>query len=355
MHILHTESSNGWGGQEIRILKEAVGLRASGNFQISFAVVRGAKLGAYAQKEGFCVIEINFKRSQSFLALWQLCRMIKKQKIDVVNTHSSLDAWLGGLAARMMGKKVVRTRHLSTPIRGGINARLLYNRLADFVVTTSSAIIPEIKEKACLPSHRIRCIATGVEPFEIASSAAQEFRRSIGVKEGEILVGTVCVVRSWKGIQDLIGAAKLLRGNPQFKWVVVGGGYIHHFQPLVDADLPFVFTGHLEDPRPAFAALDIFALLSTAHEGISQASLQAAFLKKPLVTTRVGGLTEVCRDGETGFVVRVGSPESVVEAVIKLGEDEGLRNRMGEAGYGLVMEKYTQRQMLEQMALVFSG
>jgi glycosyltransferase involved in cell wall biosynthesis len=355
MHILHTESSNGWGGQEIRILKEAMGLRASGKFQISFAVARGAKLGDYARKEGFDVIEIDFKRSKALLALWHLCRLIKKQKIDIVNTHSSLDAWLGGLAAKVMKKKVVRTRHLSTPIRGGINARLLYNGLADFVVTTSSSIIPMIQERAYLPQERIRCIATGVDPFEVSLDAAQAFRKSLRVKDDEILVGSVCVVRSWKGIQDLIAAAKLLRKDSRFKWVVVGGGYIHHFQPLVDADLPFIFTGHLEDPKPALAALDVFALLSTANEGISQASLQAAFLKKPLVTTTIGGLPEVCQDGVTGFVIKPSFPQSVAEAIVKLADDMGMRERMGEAGHRLVMEKYTQRQMLEQMAQVFTS
>lgn len=353
MHILQTESSNGWGGQEIRILKEAIGLRSSGNFKISFAVVRGGKLADYARKEGFDVVEVDFKRSRAGLVLWQLCRLIKKQKIDVVNTHSSLDAWLGGLAGRIMGKRVVRTRHLSTSIRGGLNAYLLYQCLADYVVTTSSGIISIIQEKARLPSSRIQCIPTGVEPFELSLQARAQFRRSLGVKEEEILVGSVCVVRSWKGIQDLIGAAKLLREDKRLKWIVVGGGYIDHFKPLVDAGLPFVFTGHLSDPRPAFAALDIFALLSTGHEGISQASLQAAFLKRPLVTTTIGGLPEVCQEGVTGLVVPPHSPRSVAEAVTALAENEAMRRVMGEAGHRLVMEKYTQCHMLEQMAQVF--
>jgi len=352
MHILHTESSNGWGGQEIRILKEALGLRSSGNCQISFAVVSGGKLAQYARKEGFDVFEIDFKRARAAIALWQLVRLIKRQKIDVVNTHSSLDAWLGGIAARLTGKSVVRTRHLSTSIRGGMNARLLYKGLADYVVTTSSGIIPMIQQKAGLPRDRIQCIPTGVEPFEVSPENVQEFRKSLGIKEGDILIGSVCVVRSWKGIQDLIAAAKLLQHDTRLKWVVVGGGYIHHFKPLVDAGLPFIFTGHLEDPMPAMAALDIFALLSTAHEGISQASLQAAFLKKPLVTTTVGGLVEVCRHGVTGFTTAPFSPKGVAEAVARLADDVDLRKRMGEEGNKLVLENYTQRHMLDQMAQI---
>lgn len=353
MHILHTESSNGWGGQEIRILRESIGLRAQG-FRVSIAVVRGGKLAAQARKEGFEVIEIDFKRPLFFKALWQLVRFIKKNKVDIVNTHSSLDAWLGGIAAKMSRRAVIRTRHLSTPIRGGLNAKLLYNRLADYVVTTSSGIIPTIQELADLPSSRIRCIPTGVEPFEVNPDDVKQFRRSIGATDQHILIGSVCVVRSWKGIQDLIAAAKLLRNEPRLKWVVIGGGYIDRFKPLVDTDLPFIFTGHYEDPRSAIASLDIFALLSTAHEGISQASLQAGFLKKPLITTTIGGLPEVCKDSETGFTVPPSSPTKVAEMVMKLAEDNDLRKKMGAAAHQLVLENYTSSHMLKQMSQILT-
>lgn len=360
MHILHTESSNGWGGQEIRILKESLGLRDKG-FQVSLAVTRGGKLIDYARKEGLKVYEIDFQRSHALKTVWQLCQIIRHNKIDVVNTHSSWDSWLGGVAARLTRRSVVRTRHLSTEIRGGVNARLLYNSLADFVVTTSSSIIPTIQSKAHLPSDRIKCIPTGVEPFEVSPTDVEKFRQSLHVKPDQILIGSVCVVRSWKGIQDMIGAAKLLRHDPRLKWVVVGGGYLENFKhlvgpdvgPDVDPDLPFIFTGHLDDPKAALAALDIFTLLSTAHEGISQASLQASFLGKPLITTTVGGLPEVCLHGKTGFVVPPSSPEKVADAVTILSNDFALRKQMGQAAHHHVAAHYSLRQTLENMAVVF--
>ncbi len=354
MHILHTESSNGWGGQEIRILKESLGLKTQG-FEVSLAVTRGGKLVDYARKSGLRVFEIDFKRSHALKALWQLCKIIRQNKVTIINTHSSLDAWLGAAAARLTQRPVVRTRHLSTPIRGGLNARLLYNSLADFVVTTSSCIIPEIQEKAYLPNSRIRCIPTGVEPFQVDLKDVEKFRHSLDVKPGQILIGSLCVVRSWKGIQDMIAAAKLVRHDPRVRWVVVGGGYLDHFKPLVDSELPFIFTGHLDDPAPALAAFDIFTLLSTANEGISQASLQAGFLKKPLITTTIGGLPEVCIDGKTGFTVPPSSPEKVAQAVIKLADDPLLRKQMGEAAHAHVVQNYLLGQTLDQMACVFDS
>ena len=352
MSILHTESSNGWGGQEMRILKEAIGLRNRGH-EIIFAVTQGGKLIAQAKKAGFTVYEINFRRSTAFSAIRNLLKIIRKHQIKLVNTHSSLDAWLGGLAGRIGGCKVIRTRHLSTSVRGGLNAFLLYRCLANFIVTTSSGIIPQIARLSRQPLSRFQCIPTGVEPFEVERSKIQEFRDKLGIKENELLIGTVCVVRSWKGIQDLIEAARLLKGYPQLKWVVVGGGYIDHFRPLVDASTPLIFTGHLDDPYPAIGALDIFTLLSTAHEGISQASLQAAYLKKPLITTPIGGLPEVCLDGITGILVPPSSPEKIAEAVLRLVSDPQLREAYGLAAKQLVKEKFTLQHTLDQMEQVY--
>lgn len=352
MHILHTESSNGWGGQEIRILKESIGLRNRGH-EIVIAVTKGGKLADYARRENLTVYEIPFQRHLSFQAIFQLLRIIRRHQIDVVNTHSSLDSWLGGIAGRLSRAKVVRTRHLSTPVRGGLNALLLYRMLADFIVTTSSSIIPKIASQAKIPSSRFKCIATGVEPFAVDPNEAEIFRKSLGVSPSDILIGTVCVVRSWKGVQDLIKAASILKGHPHLKWVVIGGGYIDQYRPLVEANLPFVFTGHLENPLAATAALDIFTLLSTAHEGISQASMQAAYLKKPLITTPVGGLPEICIDGITGIEVPSHSPQKVAEAVLRLASDPSLREKYGKAAHQLVKEKFLMHHTLDQMETVF--
>src|SRR5947207_2706584 len=107
MRILHTEASNGWGGQEIRILREAEGMRKRGH-EVLMAVVAGGQLVQRARDAGFTVFEVPFDKCHAISTLYQLIRIIKKQKIDIVNTHSSLDAWIGGLAGKVTGTKVIR-------------------------------------------------------------------------------------------------------------------------------------------------------------------------------------------------------------------------------------------------------
>lgn len=359
MKILHTESSNGWGGQEMRILSESEGMRARGH-EIIMAVTKGGRLVEKARSAGFTVYEIDFKKRKSALVILQLIRILSKHDIELVNTHSSLDAWLGGIAARAGRRKIkiVRTRHLSTPIRKGINSRLLYHHLADFVVTTSSRIIPSIVNQAKLPSDHCRLVATGVDKnkLQISTQEIEEFKANLGINEDDCLVGTACIVRSWKGIQDLLRAAHLLRDIKQLKWVIIGGGYVDRYKGLAKElalDGILHFTGHLDHPYPAIAALDIFLLLSTANEGISQACLQAAYLGKPLVATTIGGLPEICRNQETGILIPPHSPKDVAAAVLHLFDEPEKRSLFGTRAHQLVENKFTLQHTLDQMEQVY--
>ncbi|MBM3184120.1 MAG: glycosyltransferase family 4 protein, partial [Chlamydiae bacterium] len=313
MKILHLEASNGWGGQEIRILREAEGMRARGH-EVIFGVVKGGKLVSHACKAGFTVHELNFQKRHWLVCLLRILFLIYCYNIDLINTHSSLDAWIGGIAGKIARRPIVRTRHLSTAIRPGWNSKLLYGKLADFVVTTCQSIVPVICQQSGKSRELCRSVPTGIDSSKLRVSQEEviQMRLKWGVQKEDFLVGTACVFRSWKGIDDLLKAAGLLRDVPHLKWVLIGGGeLLGSFQKVV-SDLRLegkvLFAGYLENPFPAISALDLFALLSTANEGVSQAILQAAFLEKPLVATTIGGLSEVCLNRITGTQVPPFSP-----------------------------------------------
>lgn len=358
MKILHTEASPGWGGQELRILREAEGMRSRGH-DVILIVQKGGGLVLPARKAGFTVYEASFKKMSALSLLFFIVRIILRHHIDIVNTHSSLDAWIGGLAARLTRRKVIRTRHLSTPIRKGFNSRLLYNTLADVVVTTCEAVVPLIRCQAHLPQTRCLSIPTGVDPSAIICSKeeVEAFRKRWNISSEEILVGTLCVLRGWKGVSDLLKAASLLREVPHLKWIVVGGGvseaYFHEEWKKLHLEQNVIFTGHLSPPYAALAAMDIFLLLSWANEGVSQASLQAAWLQKPLITTPIGGLPEVCLPGKTGIQVNPHAPNEVAEAVKSLLQDPVKRGMMGKEARKLVEQKFTLAHTLDAMEKVY--
>lgn len=354
MRILHTEASHGWGGQEIRILREAEGMRRRGH-EVIFAVHPKARLGDFASKAGFQVVFIPFKMSRFIPCLAALVLLIRKHRIELINTHSSIDAWIGGTAGRLTGRPVVRTRHLSTAIRKGWNSVVLYNWLANGVATTCEEVVSVIRSQAKLPIERCRSIPTGVDPeaVQVDSAKVEEFRRSFGISPEDCVAGTLCVLRSWKGISDLLQAASLLKHDKSIKWLIIGSGPgdSHYRQEADRLGLgdQVIFTGHMDPPYTALGAIDIFLLLSTANEGVSQASLQAAFLEKPLITTPTGGLKEVAIPGKTGMIVSKNSPQEVSQAVAMLAKDSALRSQLGSQAKRLVLKKFLLDETISSM------
>lgn len=341
---------------KMRGLFFAEGMRNRGH-TIVMAVMKGGALIDQARKAGFTVYEVNFRRTGWIFCLFRLLWIIAHHRIELINTHSSLDSWIGGIAARLARKSIVRTRHLSAAIKPGFNSRFVYGKLADFVVTTCQSIIPMICQQSGKKASLCRSIATGVDPnkIQVKKGESEAFRSELKVGSDDVLVGTACFMRSWKGINDFLKAADILRSHSKIKWVIIGGGhaetYINRAREM-HLETVVHFTGHLNNPFPALNALDIFALLSTANEGISQAILQAAYLKKPLIATATGGLCEVCIDGKTGIQVPPFSPEEVAKAVLQL-QNAALRKQLGENAHRLVQEQFTLTHMLDQMEEIY--
>ena len=162
-------------------------------------------------------------------------------------------------------------------------------------------------------------------------------------------------MRSWKGVDDFIKAVKILKDCKNIKWIVIGGGHKDKYiQFAKDEKLQnVIFTGHLENPYYAIDALDIFLLLSTAHEGVSQASLQAALFEKPLITTKTGGLKDVCIHNETGINVDVFSPKQVAESVLFLQKNKQIAKNLAKKARKRVLKNFTQEKMISQMLEIY--
>src|SRR5436309_3260277 len=134
--VLHTEASRGFGGQEIRILAESRWLATPG-WRALIAAQPGTRLLAEAERAGVATVAVRMRGPWSLLAVAALRRVIRANDVAVVHTHSSIDAWVAGLAARSLGVPVVRSRHVSIPIPP---RRALVYRLADRVITSGAAV-----------------------------------------------------------------------------------------------------------------------------------------------------------------------------------------------------------------------
>ena len=125
LSILHTEASQGWGGQEIRILTEAKGLLERGH-RVMLAAPRQAVIFEAAQQRGIPVADVDLRKKR-VANLRALLRWLDSgpRPFDIINTHSSTDAWLVAMAGKWRGAlaPVVRTRHVSTPVNANFATR----------------------------------------------------------------------------------------------------------------------------------------------------------------------------------------------------------------------------------------
>jgi glycosyltransferase involved in cell wall biosynthesis len=355
--ILHTEASSGWGGQELRILDEAAGLRARGH-DVQIAAPAGAPIVAAARQRGIPIHAIPVDR-RNWAALRALWGVIDSVRPDVVVTHSSTDSWLAALAARLrrQAPPIVRTRHLSTPVAGGLLNRWLYGSAAAFVVTTGEAIRQMLVKRLALDPARVISIPTGVDLARFHPGDRAAARRALGLAEGGPIIGIVATLRSWKGHRFLIDAM----ADPRLasaRLVVVGDGPQDgalRAKAAADGLGPRVlFAGRHDDVAPWLQAFDIFALPSTGNEGVPQALMQAMACALPVVATPVGSIGELVRDGETGLLVPPQDKDALAAAIARLLADPDLVERLGSRGRRFVESNYTNVAMLDAMENLLS-
>ncbi|SVC20252.1 uncharacterized protein METZ01_LOCUS273106, partial [marine metagenome] len=140
-HILHTEAASGWGGQEIRVFQETTALLKRGH-RVSVACRSGSPLESHCRSlsdSRFSFKAITMDRTFNFKALKVLYQYISEMNPDIVHTHSSVDSWLGGVAAKFAGVPVVRTRHVSLPVKDYFPNHLLYSYIPERILTSGNA------------------------------------------------------------------------------------------------------------------------------------------------------------------------------------------------------------------------
>jgi glycosyltransferase involved in cell wall biosynthesis len=323
------------------------------------AAATGSRMAERAAARGLPVLPLGFRRPWGAADVLRLLRGIRRLGIQVVNTHSSWDGWMGGLAARLApGVRVIRTRHLSTPIRRSRLSRLLYCSLADHVVTTGEAIRHRMIQENGFPAARITSVVTGVDLARLhPTRPAAAVRAELGIPASAPVAGTVSTLRSWKGHLPLLEALAGLRPHGAVWGLIVGDGpYREVIRDRVAAlgleDIVRM-PGQREDVPDCLAAMDVFAFPSLANEGVPQAVLQAMALRCPVVASDVGGLPEVVRDGETGLLVPARDPAALAAAMRAVLEARAAAAARASAAFELVRARYTREAMLDAMERLY--
>jgi glycosyltransferase involved in cell wall biosynthesis len=351
--ILHTEASRGWGGQEVRILTEARWLGERG-VRVAIIAQPGSRIALEASQAGLSVTTVRMRGPWDLAAVRRLARLVRREHIAVVHTHSSVDAWIGGMGARLAGVPVVRSRHVSIPIRGRFNP--VYSWLADRVITSGEAIRRLVVAGGVGPD-KVLAIPAGVDLAEFAPGAPGEtVRGEFG--GGVPIIGSVAMFRGSKGHDHLLEAFRLIRTDwPRARLLLVGDGLRRHWAEglaaangLGDA---VHFTGFRHDVADLLRVMDCFILASTRTEGVPQSLLQAIAVGTPVVASRVGGVPEVVVTGETGLLVDPGQPAALAEAIRAVLADPASARRRADAAREIVQSRFSHTATVDRLLALY--
>ncbi len=337
------------GGMEVKIYEISKWLAEQGNDVFLMTIRRGKSPG----RERLDGIEIERFVLTGPLAMPRLLQLIFVKKIDVVHVHWS--SWKTGLlavfVAKIVGKPVMlglAGDDVYTPADPGRRPGFFYMqaiKTADLLVTTSEDLKRRAIEKN-FPGNAV-AIPQGIDAkvFNPAVSG-RAVRERLGWLDNPLVMVAARLIER-KGVSYAVDAfAHVSKRIPETRLMIAGEGperrRLERKVRSLGLSEAVAFLGivpYREVPT-YYAACDVFVHIPT-YEAMPHVIYEAMATGKPVVASRVGGITEVIEDGENGLLVEPRNHDQTADAIMKLIEDPGFARRIAHAALEKIERRYT--------------
>ena len=296
-----------------------------------------------------------------------IARIIREYRPEIVHLHFfgfiNFYSWI---ARRHSVKQVFFTDHHSRPAGYVATCAPLWKRTIGRLVNKplTKVICVSNYGHVCmssfglLPRNRFQMIYNGVDLSRVKADPqrAIDFRRRYSIPLDRSIVTQVSWIIPEKGIGDFLETARLVTAqNRNVQFVIVGDGNYRqeYMRRAVEMGIEdrVTWTGNVEDPfgEGVFEAADVVCQFSRWEEVFGWMIAEAMAHGKPVVATRVGGIPEVVKDYESGYLVDRGDTEAMAEKVLTLLNDPLLRSNMGCKGKNLVQQKFNLRNNVAEL------
>jgi glycosyltransferase involved in cell wall biosynthesis len=353
IHVVQATFGMGIGGME-RMIMDLCRYTDPDRFRFTVCCisVRGP-LADQIEAEGVPVIFCeNQTRVGKYLRGLELGRILRDLRADILHTHNTtafIDGLIGAKLARV--PIMVHTDHCKNyPIEWRWTvAEHLASRLVDQVVAVSHHTKSDLVRYEKIPERKVSVIHNGINPRLTRDSSIEALRRELGLRDSQIVVGTVGRLEPQKGLDLLLDAIpQVARHCPEAHFLIVGGGSLQQELSLQAINLGIAdrvtFTGWRTDAIDLMQLFDCFVSTSN-FEGLPMVMLEAMAFSKPLVATAVGGIPELIEDGFNGLTIGERNPGVVAEALVRMVKDHGFRRRLGQNSRARYEERFTAQAM----------
>jgi glycosyltransferase involved in cell wall biosynthesis len=316
-----------------------------------------------------------------YFAYRKLKKLFKSYKPDIVHTHAAKPGALGRLAASSTGVPViVHTFHghvfhsyfNSAKTRLVIKTEQYLGRKSDAIVAISQQQKKElVYDFKIAPEEKFHLVPLGfdLDRFRFGQEEKRKkFRTEFGLADGEIAIGIIGRLVPVKNHYLFLKGLKHVLSNTskKVKAFIIGDGETRYDLENVANEVgilfsteknkqhphPLVFTSWRSDVDVINAGLDIITLTSV-NEGTPVSLIEAQAANKPIVSTRVGGISDIVLEGETALLADILDTQTYCNHLLKVVEDDELRKRLGSNSSGHVAEKFSYQRLVKDMSALY--
>ncbi len=362
MFSLHVDTARTWRGGQNQVLLTVNGLRAIGERAALVAHPDGELRRRAA--EGLELIPIAPRAEMDLTAAWRFARVLKRLAPDVIHAHdphgvamASLALSLGaGSNAGGRTPPLIAARRVDFHLKGNSFSRWKYRQVDCFVA--ASEAIRRMLVADGVPADRTVTVHEGIDVEHVLGAPPVNVHETFWLPHQAPVVGNIAALVPHKGQRYLVDAAHLVvQQIPDARFIVLGEGELrehlekqvheHHLEKHV------LLPGFRTDVLGCLKSFDLFAM-SSVTEGLGTSLLDAMACRRAIVATSAGGIPEIVEDGVNGLLVPPRDAHALADAIVRMLRDAELRQRMGDAGFARVRDRFTVERMVAETVAVYA-
>ena len=310
---------------------------------------------------------IDFSNRFNPTILFHLVKIIKDHRIDIVHSQGARTDFYARIAGR-----ISRVQHnvctIAMPVEGfdvsSIRKRIyrtidcLTEKYVEKFITVSDFLNKMLIEKRGIPAAKVVRIYNGVELHRYHPDAGRgKLKKELGIPEDVPLIGAVGRMVWQKGFEFLIKAAPaILQAFPGARFMIVGDGPLRGKLGALSEELRVkdnvIFAGFRSDIKDVLSAIDLLVVPSLL-EGFPMVTLEAMAMAKPIIATKIDGITEQITDGENGILVPPKDHNALSKAILRLIQDKELSKKLGMSARKKVEQEFSVEKMVAETEKVY--
>ena len=358
-----------FGGGERTFLQLIEGLPKD-SFRIYVATSRGI-FSKILSDAGIDANHLDLSKRISFKNLRELMRLIKMNKIDILHSQGARADFYTRISARLSRPKVKVVCTIATPVEGfdiGLLRKGIYcffDRLSERFVDRF-LVVSEALRNVMIIGHKVAAdkvirVYNGIELNEYcpnnSNQSSNYIRKEYAIRATDVLIGAIGRLVWQKGFEYFITSLpEIIKTHPDIKVIFVGDGpfrdNLENLCRQLGVEDKTIFTGYRSDIKGILSAIDIKVIPSLA-EGFPMVTLEAMAMEKPIVATRIDGITEQITNGVEGILVPPGDPVALATAINAIIENKELARSLGSAARKRVEREFTVEKMITETEKVY--